>query len=226
MEMPAKMRKVFLEETEEELMKMSRADLVYDLSDKEIKFSELYVRNNNVKICAAKAGYSPRSAHIVGWKVRQKPDVNRYITWLKLQACKRAGVTAMEVMDHYARIAFADVTDFVEIKPNSIKLINPDLIDGQLIRCIKQGKEGISVEFYDKLDALEKLERYLDVMPKDWKQKIEEKKLEIQEKRLEIERMKAGFGDETTEDDGFINALKESAKEVWEDEEDESKDEE
>jgi phage terminase small subunit len=219
--MPAKLRKIYTEETEEELRALSRDEVTDELSDKERKFCELYTRNYNVGIAAKKAGYKVSTAHVIGWKIRQKPAVNRYIAWLKLNASDKCQVKATDVIDHYTRIAFADISDFVEVDVRGkLKLINSEMIDGQLVKSIRQGKDGITVELYNKLEALEKLERYLDVMPADWKQQIEVKKLEVLQKRLELEQQKAGILSDEIEDDGFIEALKGSAKEVWEDSED------
>ena len=152
---------------------------------------------------------------MVAYKIRRKPLVNRYIAWLKLQVSKKSMVTAVDVVDAYAKIAFADITDFVKIENNRLKLYDGELIDGQLISKIRQGKDGVSIEMVDKLRALEKLERYFDCMPKDWKQKIEEKKLDLMEQKLELDKKRYGTSDEELGDDGFIEALRESAQEVW-----------
>jgi hypothetical protein len=55
--MPGPLKKVFVKETEEELMKMSREEAREGLVDKEIMFCEEYTRNKNIKIAAIKAGY-------------------------------------------------------------------------------------------------------------------------------------------------------------------------
>lgn len=216
--MPAPYRKIFTDVTEEELMNMTREEACLNLNDKQRKFCEIYVKKFNIILAAKQAGYSPHSAHGIGWKIRQNPDCQRYIAWLKLRVARDCHVTAMDVIDHYARIAFADITDFVEITGNSIKLKDADMIDGQLVTAIKKGRDGITIELADKLKALEKLEKFFDVMPKDWKQKIEERKVELLEQRIEIERIKAGqLGNDSATDDGFLDALKEVAEEVWED---------
>lgn len=217
---PAK--RMDIEESEEELLQMTKAEASEGLTDKEQRFCEYYCRNLNIKIAAIKAGYGKESAHMVGYKLRRKQKVNRYICWLKLLATKEHCIKASDIIDKYVRIAFADMTDFVEVKNNRIKLVNGDELDGQLISKIKQGKDGVSIELYDKLRALEKLEKYFDVWPKDWKQAIEEKKLEIMREHLELEKIKAGqFEIKEGEDDGLLEALKGTATEVWEDGEDE-----
>lgn len=219
--MPAAYKKVFTEETEEELFNMTRAEATLNLNDKQIKFCEEYARTFNIKLSAVRAGYSKKSAHTAAWKIRQNPDCSRYIAWLKLRVSQKVFVEAVDIIDHYARIAFSDITDVCEVKDGKITVQDTDMIDGQIVKSIKKGRDGVTVELYDKMTALSKLERYFDVMPKDWKQQLEERKVKILEERLEIEKKKMGVGEEIT-DDGFIEALKATAESVWEDYDDEN----
>lgn len=213
--MPKTYRKLFTQETEEELLNMTREEACLTLNEKQRLFCEYYVANHNAVLAAKKAGYSTKSAPSLSWKLRQNSDINRYIAWLKLRVSKETHVDALDIVDHYARIAFADITDFVKIKNGRIELIDEDKIDGQLIKSVKKGRDGIVVELYDKMTALQKLERYFDIMPADWRQKIEEKKLELMKEKLEIEKMKIGQVQEDNEDDGFFEALKGTVEEVW-----------
>ena len=51
----------------------------------------------------------------------------------------------------------------------------------------------------------------MDVNPYDWKRKLEEKKVQLMEEKVNIEKTKVGLNDEL-EDDGFIEALENAAK--------------
>lgn len=214
--LPTVKRKIYTQESEEELLDMGRDEASEGLSDKEILFCEYFMGSYNVKMSAVKAGYKGTTANLVGYKLRNKPKVNKYICWLKLKVSKRCNITAMDIVEKYMRIAFSDMTDFVKIENNRIKLYNGSDIDGQLIKTVRQGKDGVTIELYDKLVAFDRLERYFDVMPRDWRQKIEEQKLELMRQRVEIEKKKAGQFEDEEQDDGFIEALKGSVKEVWE----------
>lgn len=205
-----------IDETEEELREMSKKEACEGLTDREQLFCEQYCKSYNIKMAAIKAGYGKDTAHMVGYKIRRKKEANRYICWLKLWITREHCITATDIIDKYVRIAFSDITDFVDVKSNRLKLKDGDEIDGQLVAEIKQGKDGVMIKLHDKLRALEKLEKYFDVLPVDWKQKIEERKVEIMQERLAIERLKAGQIDIEGEDDGFIDALKGQVEEVWE----------
>jgi phage terminase small subunit len=215
--MPTTYHKHFTEYTEKELCVMTREEACLTLNDKQRKWCEIYVNNFNSKIAAKRAGYTSESAHSLGWKLRQRDDVNLYLAWLKLRISFKMSVRPEDIIDQYARIAFADITDFVTTTGNSLKLANSDMIDGQLVKSIRRGKDGISIEMYDKFQALSRLERFFDEMPKDWKQKLEERKLQIMEKKLEIEQQRAGLGDDEDEDDGFLEALRGTVNESWDD---------
>ena len=218
--MPTASKQVFIEETEEELMRMTRQEATLGLTEREISFCEYYTSTKNVKTAAIRAQYSKKSAHIVGWKIRQKEGPNRYIAWLKLRVSNSCHVKAMDILDMYQRIAFADMNEVVDIKNGRVTPRNGDEIDGQIISKIKNGRDGFSVELESRDNALKKLEQYFDVMPKDWKYQIEMKKLEIMELRLELEKEKAGLNVTEEIETNFIEALGLAAKDAWSDEKD------
>lgn len=216
--MPAASKKVILEFTEAELLKMTRAELTLSLNDREIEFCEFYYSKKNVKTSAIKAGYSKKSAHITGWKLRQRKDINNYIGWLKVKLAKKCDVNAMDLIDSYIRIAFADMADFVDLINGRYIPKQMDEIDGTIVSKIVDNKHGFSIELEDRFKALDKLEKYFDVMPKDWKYKIENKKLELMQMRLELDKEKAGvLESEETNESNFLEALGNTAKEVWSD---------
>lgn len=210
--------KVSIDETEAELLSYSRAEVTARLTDKQKVFCETYARNFNVKLAAIQAGYcvnNAAAAHTYGAKLRGQPDVARYIAWLNAGVLSKTQISVLHIIDQYMRIAFADMTDFVDIVGNSVRLKPGAKIDGQLVASVKRGKDGITYELHDKMKALAKLDLYFNVMPADWRQKIEERKVELLEQRIEIERQKAGLLGNDSDDDGFIAAIMGSTEEVW-----------
>lgn len=219
--MPPK-RKVQVSYTEEQLLKLSREDIIEDLNDREIAFCEFYIRDYNIKLAAIKAGFAPRSANVAGIKLRNKKAVNNYIAWLKVRVYQKACVDAVDIINFYAKAGHADITDYVDvINGRQIRLKDLDVIDGQLIQEISQNASGnISVKLVDKMTAMKRLENYMDTNPYDWQRKIEERKLEILEQRLELEKLKLNPS-ANEEDDGFIDALEKAANGIFDDEEEE-----
>ena len=55
-------------------------------------------------------------------------------------------------------------------------------------------------------------------MPKDWKEKIEARRQELMEEEFQLKKKLYELSNPEEEDDGFIEAIKNSVKAVWEDE--------
>lgn len=201
--------------TEEELLKMDKNEAVKDLPEKHQRFCEYYVEGKNRKMALIKAGFNDRSSGYVARLLRNK-KIQKYICWLKARAMNQCLVNAVDVLDEWVRIAFSDMTDFVDIFPHSIRLKPSDQVDGQLIKYIKSGRDGVSIELHDKMKALDNLARYMDDMPSDWKQKLEERRLELQVEEFELKKKLSEIDNPEKQDDGFIQAIKESAKVIWE----------
>lgn len=201
--------------TTEELLNMSHEDAVEGLTEKQIKFCEVYVLNYNISIALRKAGYESETSG-AAYRIRQKPGCKRYIQWLKARMLHDTLVTGADIINQWIKIAFADMTDFVDVNKFGIALKPVREMDGQLVKSIKSGRDGVSIELYDKLKALDSLAKYTDDMPKDYKQRIEERKLELLEQEFELKKSICDMENKAEEDDGFVEALKESAKVVWE----------
>jgi phage terminase small subunit len=220
--MPVK-KKVRTEYTEEQLKQLSREDLIDLLNDNEIAFCEYYIRDYNIKLAAIKAGYAPKSANVQGIRLRNKKEVNNYIAWLKLKAYQKANVDALDILNFYAKAAFSDIGDYVEVTNNGrrLKVKSIDETDGQLIQEVSMNPQGgISLKLVNKIDALKRLEFYMDTNPYDWQRKIEERKVQIMEDKLALEKLKFDPNETEQEDDGFIDALVKAADGIFDDEPD------
>lgn len=201
--------------TTEELLEMSHEDAIEGLTEKQIKFCEVYVLNYNISIALRKAGYESETSG-AAYRIRQKPGCKRYIQWLKARMLHDTLINGEDIINQWIKIAFADMTDFVDINKFGITLKPVREMDGQLVKSIKSGRDGVSIELYDKLKALDSLAKYTEDMPKDYKQKIEERKMELMEQEFELKKSIYDMENKIEKDDGFVEALKQSAKIVWE----------
>lgn len=208
----------FVEYTEQQLWEMTREQAVDGLTEKRQRFCEYYISSHNAKTAAIKAGYDPDDAGNMASYMKRSPKTRRYIAWLKVRILDRCMVRGEELIEAWTRIAFSDITDFIDIFPTMIRLKPADQMDGQLVKSIKSGRDGISIELYDKMKALENLAKYVDCMPKDWKQRIEEQKLELAKQELELKKKTYGAID-TLANDGFLEAIANASKNIsWESE--------
>ncbi|MGO4496406.1 terminase small subunit [Paenibacillus sp. 2RAB27] len=190
-----------------------------------------YLRDFNATRAAMAAGYSKKTAYSIGWELLRKPEVQVAIKKYTESIMSDVGLNAQRILMEYMKIAFADITDFIEFgqeehiarnkkgeiqldengdpvkyKINFTNFKDGAEIDGTLISEVKQSKEGVSVKLYDKTKALEVLVKYIDLLPDKHKRMIEEEKLKISRERLEIDRDKGEGGDS---DSGNIDQLTE-----------------
>lgn len=210
-----------------------------DLTEKQRLFCLYYIKNRNATMSAIKAGYAKDSAYAEGSRLLKHVKVAKEIRRLKGPIAKEAFLDAMDVLQEYMKIAFADITEFVEFgqseqyvyrggekirgddgkyltEPiNYINLKNHDEVDGSLISEVKEGRSGISIKLHDKMKALEKLELYLDLLPDKHKRRIEEERLKLDQAKFEHEKKKIDDPDEETGDDGFMEALADKGNEAW-----------
>ena len=205
------------EYTEEELLKMKKADAIAGLTERQAKFCEYYIEGHNKKTALIKAGFGDAQTNTTyATRMLRSPKIQRYVMWLKARTLREHMINAYDILDEWIRIAFSDITDFIDIYPNSIRLKPADKVDGQLVKSIKSGRDGISIEMYDKMRALENLAKYTSDMPQEWKEKIELRRQELQEEEFELKKKLYELSNPEEEDDGFIEAIKNSVPAVWE----------
>ena len=185
------------------------------LTEKQARFVAEYLVDMNATEAAKRAGYSEKTAYSIGFENLRKPEIQEAIQAAMAERAKRTEITQDMVLRELAKVAFSNGTDFARVvstpvpttiideEGNVQQVIRPvqhvELVDtDQLspdkraaIAGIKEGKFGIEVKGYDKLKALELLGQHLGMFTG-----------------------KEGQKDESS-DDGFLDALKGEAAEVW-----------
>ena len=190
-----------------------------DLTEKQVLFVAEYLTDFNATRAAMAVGYSKKTAYSIGWENLRKPEIQAEIKRQTEMVANTLGITSQRILLEYLKIAFADITEYVTFgqrevpvmsmfgplidketeKPitkmvNVIEFKESATIDGSIIKEVKQGKEGVSIKLHDKLKPLEKLEKYLDLLPDHHQRMIQEEKLKLDRERLEhakaVDRMK------------------------------------
>ena len=81
-------------------------------------------------------------------------------------------------MREYMKIAFADITDFVEFGSKKTRVFNEDgefsdvdrsfvklkdssSVDGSVLQEVKVGRDGVAIKLLDKMKALDTLKKYV-----------------------------------------------------------------
>ncbi|HDR7640746.1 TPA: terminase small subunit [Bacillus wiedmannii] len=213
-----------------------------ELSEKERLFCLYYVKYFNGTQAALKSGYTKESAHVQASRLLRRERVSSYIKELKGELVENVFVEAMDVLKEYIKIAFADITNYLNFGQreitfqdddgnevtrlvNFVDLYEADMVDGSIITEVKQGRDGISVKLADKMKALDKLAQYFDLVPDNFKRQIEEErhKMQMEVQKAQVDKIKAdtarikGEDGEEYEDDGFMDALKGKVEEAWDD---------
>lgn len=112
-----------------------------------------------------------------------------------------------DIVEMYMRIAFADITDFLEFGQREVPITDKEgnyitsatanvvnfkegnIVDGQLIKEVKQGRQGVSIKLEDRMKALEWLANYFNMNPDSrHKKEYDNARLKLKEKELELKR--------------------------------------
>ena len=145
------------------------------LTAKQQKFVEEYLIDLNATQAAIRAGYSVKTADVIGYQLLQKTSVQEAIAKAMAERSRRTGVNQDRVVLELAKIAFVKMTDVVnsngEIKADA----SPD--DLSCIESIKYkesdnefgGSVEREVKIASKMKALELLGKHLGM----WNDKLD-----------------------------------------------------
>lgn len=155
------------------------------LTEKQARFVAEYLVDLNATQAAIRAGYSEKTAEVIGYENLRKPQISAAIEKAIQDRQRRTEITQDRVLQELARIAFANGTDFARIvstptvttvvdeegytqqvlRPvQRVELVDTERIDPEkraAIAGIKEGKFGIEVKSHDKIRALELLGQHL-----------------------------------------------------------------
>lgn len=177
------------------------------LTEKQKLFCLYYIKYYNATKAYQKAyECSYATANAEGYKHLVKPCIKNELERLKAERQTSVFLDAQAILQEYIDIAFADITDYlsfgkkeIEIdkdeegnpitaKVNYVDIKDSHEIDGSLVSEIKQSREGISIKLHDKLKALEKLEKYFDLLPDHHKRKLEEEKSNLDKQKFDLDK--------------------------------------
>lgn len=151
----------------------------YGLSEQEELFCYHYFKCKNATQAAMRAGYSSAWSYNAGYKLLNKPRIRKFLNGIQSQACEELFVDTLDIIRMWAKIAFADMNDYVAVSGAGVLLRNSSQTDGQIVTEVKEGKDGVTIKLADKMKALDRLSSYFQILPedkaKDFKRQILEK---------------------------------------------------
>ena len=187
-----------------------------ELDEERQLFCIYYLKyHNQVKAyMKVKPGTKYNSATVMASRWMHESRVQDEINRLKAELYADALLDPNDIVQKYIDIAFADITDYANFSGRSVSLKDSDYIDGSIVQEVTQGKHGISIKLNDRMKALDWLTKHLNIANAEQKAKIELIK-------AQIGILITGEDIEAFEYDGFIEALNNSAKEDWNEDEEE-----
>lgn len=145
--------------------------------ERERLFAEAFVRTLNGRESAIEAGYTVRSASMMGSKLLHKPRVQRIMQELRAEREKSTRIDRNRVVEEIARIAFSNITDFAEwddegnlkVKPSESIPREQAAAISEIFHDITDTKDGgvrIKKRFklYDKIKGLELLAKHVGLL--------------------------------------------------------------
>lgn len=154
-----------------------------ELTEQQKKFCREYMKDFNGKQAAIRAGYSAKSANEQGSRLLTNINVQKFLETLKDKAAEKHDELAEEIVTELKKMMRSDIKNFLE-QGNSVKDISQ--LPSELTTCVesikktetefgddKTGGTKTSVQFklYSKLDAIEKLARYVGLYEVDNRQR-------------------------------------------------------
>lgn len=152
-----------------------------DLTAEQQMFCIYYSRTFNATQSYIKAyGSRYETAMVNGCILLRNTKVREEIE--RLKEIKRQQIVAGEedIVELQMRIAFADMGDILEFNKGTVKLKDSGRVDTQLIKSVKEGQYGVSVQVEDRQKAISWLTRYFLMHPEDkYKAEFDRKRAEV-----------------------------------------------
>jgi len=136
----------------------------WGLTPKQQCFVEEYLVDLNATRAAIRAGYSSKTARQAGAENLSKPDIQTAVAKAQSERSERTRVRQDQVIEELARVAFSDISAFVDMGPEGVKIKRLDDLPADAKRCVaevSQTKTGVKFKLHDKLNALNALGRHL-----------------------------------------------------------------
>jgi phage terminase small subunit len=143
------------------------------LSAKQQRFVEEYLVDLNATQAAIRAGYSKRTAHVIGPENLAKPEIQGHVAEARAKLAEKTGVSAQRVIEEYRRIAFANMRDFAHWSGQDAGFIDSETLTDEQHAVIAEVaaeeiqvgaevvKRKIKLKLHDKMKALDALSKHL-----------------------------------------------------------------
>jgi len=152
------------------------------LTDKRERFCCEYLIDLNATQAAKRAKFSKKTAYSTGHDLLKIPEIQKRIAELQKKLSKDTGVTPEKVIREFAKVAFANIEDFIQVDNEIVDLSQLDRNTLAAVESIQTDtrhdsgdSEGytdkVRFKLHDKIKALENLGKHLGLYEQDNKQR-------------------------------------------------------
>ncbi|HIW31285.1 MAG TPA: terminase small subunit [Candidatus Paenibacillus intestinavium] len=192
-----------------------------DFTDKQRLFIGFYLKCWNATKAYQKAyGCAYSTAMVEGHRLLRNPKIAAELQKTRDEIFAESFLSSKAIIQKYMDIAFADITDFATWNKSGtyMRVKSDSEVDGSLISEISNNESGMKIKLLDRMKALDKLDKYMNLMSEEDRLRLDKLRVDIDKAKLDI-KIRAGEDEEEVEDDGFLAALEGKVSEVWADEE-------
>lgn len=152
------------------------------LNPKQLAFVNAYIVLKNATQAAIKAGYSKKTAHSAGPRMLENVAVAGAIVVKGRRIAEKYEITSERVLAEYARIAYANMLDFIEINEDGTASIDFSKVTREQAAAMgevvtethtegtgddKTNVVRVKFKLHDKIRALEALAKHLKLFPQN-----------------------------------------------------------
>lgn len=141
------------------------------LKARQRRFVDEYLVDLNATEAAKRAGYSEKTAWVIGAENLRKPKIAAAIQKAMDERAERTKITQDKVLSELALLGFSDMRDFAKWGADGIDLLSSDDLTPEQSRCVAEIGEtttqhGGSLRFklHSKPAALELIARHLGML--------------------------------------------------------------
>lgn len=139
-----------------------------ELTERQKIFCVYYARTFNATQSYLTAyGGTYETAMTNGCRLLGNAKVKKEIARLKEIKRQQVIADAEDIVELQMRIAFADMGNYVRFGTDGVKISNSANVDTQLIREVKNGKDGIVIKLEERQKAIEWLSKHFTLHPDD-----------------------------------------------------------